>query len=100
MDVLFSSELLSSEFFSPELRQFLIFIGVLSALVVVFRVMYRLVMWGKKRPKGGYLMIALLPLISIFPIPAQEVKKIEAIKKEQLQEKDENGEPKDQPENS
>ncbi|MBU2882349.1 hypothetical protein KO525_06515 [Psychrosphaera sp. B3R10] len=32
-------------------------------------VMYKMVLWGKKMPRGAFLFLALFPLITIFPIP-------------------------------
>lgn len=55
--------------------------------------MYRLVIWGKKRPKGAFIFLAIFPIISIFPIPPQEIKKLEKIKQEQVKRKEESGDP-------
>jgi len=44
-------------------------------------------------PKGAFVFLAFLPLISIFPIPPQEIKKLERIKQEQIKNEDESGEP-------
>jgi hypothetical protein len=38
-------------------------------------------------------LLAIFPLISIFPIPGEEVKKFERIKQVQIKEEDESGEP-------
>ncbi|WP_230961318.1 hypothetical protein [Psychrosphaera haliotis] len=45
--------------------------------------------------KGALFFLAIFPIISIFPIPQQEIKKIENIKKEYIKKVDENGEPLD-----
>ena len=44
-------------------------------------------------PKGAFVFLALFPLISIFPIPPQEIKKLERIKQEQVKKEDESGDP-------
>ncbi|WP_441004594.1 hypothetical protein [Pseudocolwellia agarivorans] len=73
---------------------FLYFLVIIFVLYIV-RGMFRLVVWSKKMPKGAFVFLAIFPLISIFPIPPQEIKKLERIKQEQIKEEDENGEPKD-----
>ncbi|MDO6486167.1 hypothetical protein Q4503_00555 [Colwellia sp. 6_MG-2023] len=66
---------------------------VIVFLLLIFRGMYRLVIWSKRMPKGAFVFLAIFPLISIFPIPAQEIKKLERIKQEEVQNEDESGEP-------
>jgi hypothetical protein len=66
---------------------------VIFFLLLIFRGMYRLVVWSKRMPKGAFVFLAIFPLISIFPIPAQEIKKLERIKQEEVQNEDESGEP-------
>lgn len=63
--------------------------------VLIIRGMYRLVVWSKRMPRGAFIFLAVFPILSVFPIPPQEIKKLERIKQEQLKEEDENGEPKD-----
>lgn len=63
------------------------------ALVVVLA---NAVNWSKKLTKGAMIFMAIFPVISIFPIPQQEIKKIENIKKEYVKKHDENGEPIDE----
>ncbi|WDE08707.1 hypothetical protein SG34_032905 [Thalassomonas viridans] len=71
------------------------FVLILFAFLMV-RGMYRLVIWSKRMPKGAFLFLAVFPVLSVFPIPAQEIKKLEKIKQEQLREEDESGEPKEE----
>lgn len=47
-------------------------------------------------PKGAFIFLAVFPILSIFPIPPQEIKKLERIRQEQINEEDENGEPKEE----
>lgn len=42
-------------------------------------------------PKGAFAFVAILPLMSIFPIPPQEIAKIERIKQQQVEEDEESG---------
>ncbi|ABE56121.1 hypothetical protein Sden_2842 [Shewanella denitrificans OS217] len=71
------------------------FFILLAILLVLFilKSMFRLVIWSKKMPKGAFILLAIFPLISIFPIPGEEVKKFERIKQVQIKEEDESGEP-------
>ena len=58
-----------------------------TALVSVFVTiigMFRLVLWSKRMPKGAIVFLAVFPLLSLFPIPPQEIKKLENIRKEQM----------------
>ncbi|ALZ77851.1 hypothetical protein ATY27_11385 [Rheinheimera sp. F8] len=55
--------------------------------------MAKLIRWAKRRPAGAYFLLALLPLISLLPIPPAEVKKLQHIKQEQVKRKQEAGEP-------
>ena len=80
--------------------------GVINSLVLfalfifIIWLLYRVVKWGKKAPKGAYVFVALLPMMSIFPIPAQEIKKLEQIKQQQIQEEEESGDDLDKNDNS
>ena len=53
----------------------------------------KLVRWAKRMPAGAYLILALFPLISLFPIPPAEIKKLQRIKQEQVKRKQESGDP-------
>ncbi|WP_244370119.1 hypothetical protein [Pseudoalteromonas xiamenensis] len=44
-------------------------------------------------PKGAYLLIALLPLITLFPIPPPAFKNVEKAKQEQRKPKKQNDDP-------
>lgn len=72
-----------------------VFACFLIAMFVLFMIlaMFKLVSWSKKMPKGAFIFLAIFPLISIFPIPPQEIKKLENIKKEQVKRKEESGDP-------
>lgn len=69
------------------------YVGLVLLAGFFIRALYRLVVWSKKMPKGALLMLAVFPVLSVFPIPPQEIKKLERIKQEQIQEEDENGDP-------
>ncbi|WP_394131521.1 hypothetical protein [Shewanella maritima] len=67
--------------------------GLLIAIILMlFRAMFNLVLWGKRMPKGTFVFLAIFPLISLFPIPGQEIKKLERIKQEQIKNEDESSE--------
>ncbi|QYJ95936.1 hypothetical protein [Shewanella spartinae] len=53
----------------------------------------RLVGWAKGMPAGAYLALALFPLISLFPIPPSEIKKLQHIKQEEVKREQESGDP-------
>lgn len=80
----------------------IVYIITVICTLLTIRGLYRLIVWSKKMPKGAFIFLAVFPIISLFPIPPQEIKKLERIKQEQLKEEDENGEQKDkqQKENS
>lgn len=68
------------------------------SLIIVFvlfllKGMFKLVAWSKKMPKAAFVFLAIFPLVSLFPIPPQEIKKLERIKQEQVKNEDESGEP-------
>ena len=67
---------------------------VIALLAILFG-LFKLVRWAKKMPKGAYLLLALFPLLSIFPIPPAAIKQIETTKQEQLKEKESPDKPKD-----
>lgn len=66
--------------------------GILFTLLIL-RGMCKLVTWSKKMPKGAMVFLAFFPLISIYPIPPQEIKKIERMKQKQIKNEDESGDP-------
>ncbi|MBQ4812246.1 hypothetical protein A7985_19120 [Pseudoalteromonas luteoviolacea] len=41
------------------------------------------VTWAKKMPKGAFWFLALMPLISLFPIPPPQFKNLEKAKQTQ-----------------
>ncbi|MBU1390657.1 MAG: hypothetical protein KJ856_02710 [Gammaproteobacteria bacterium] len=53
----------------------------------------KLVRWAKRMPAGAYFILALFPLVSLFPIPPSEIKKLQLIKQEQVKRKQESGDP-------
>lgn len=68
------------------------------SLIIVFvlfllKGMFKLVAWSRKMPKAAFVFLAIFPLVSLFPIPPQEIKKLERIKQEQVKNEDESGEP-------
>ena len=66
---------------------------MLTVALMGIHFLYKVVIWSKKMTKGAVVFLAIFPIISIFPIPQQEIKKIENIKKVHVKKQDENGEP-------
>ncbi len=64
-----------------------------AAAVLGIWAMIKLIAWAKGMSTGAYLTLAIFPLISLFPIPPTEIKKMERIKQEQVKQKEESGEP-------
>ncbi|ASD67349.1 hypothetical protein [Pseudoalteromonas piscicida] len=57
----------------------LLFAAIFIASFLLFKVVLR----AKKMPKGAYLFLALMPLISLFPIPPPVFKNVAKAKQEQ-----------------
>ncbi|MCL1078773.1 hypothetical protein D5R81_12675 [Parashewanella spongiae] len=51
----------------------------------------KIVKWAKGMPKAAFLMLAIFPLISIFPIPPPTFKNVEKAKIEQRKNKQNDG---------
>ncbi|QYJ84516.1 hypothetical protein [Shewanella aegiceratis] len=73
----------------PLLSYFML--GTLFILLIL--VLARLIRWAKGMPAGAYLAFALFPLISLFPIPPSEIKKLQRIKQEEVKRDLESGDP-------
>ncbi|WP_197490059.1 hypothetical protein [Rheinheimera sp. SA_1] len=67
-------------------------IGI-SSFVVLLWLLAKVVRWAKRRPAGAYVILAIFPLISLLPIPHSEIKKLQRVKQEQVQQKEQSGEP-------
>jgi hypothetical protein len=67
-------------------------IGI-SSFVVLLWLLAKIVRWAKRRPAGAYVILAIFPLISLLPIPHSEIKKLQRVKQEQVQQKEQSGEP-------
>jgi len=70
-----------------------LYAAVVAGIVLLCCLMAKLIRWAKRRPAGAYFFLALLPLLSLFPIPPAEIKKLQQIKQEQVKRKQEAGEP-------
>ncbi|MBQ4832079.1 hypothetical protein J8L70_02375 [Pseudoalteromonas sp. MMG010] len=68
---------------------------VVVAFIFVFLGMFKMIFLAKKMSKGAFIFLAFFPLISLFPIPGEEVKKLEKIKQVQIKKEDESGDPAD-----
>ncbi|WP_377100785.1 hypothetical protein [Pseudoalteromonas xiamenensis] len=69
----------------------LVFFAMFLLIPLIFG--RRLIRWAKKMPKGAYLLIAFLPLITLFPIPPPAFKNVEKAKQEQRKPKKQNDDP-------
>ncbi|WP_299807308.1 hypothetical protein [uncultured Shewanella sp.] len=86
-------DLLSLTNIKGELSQYFM---IIICLLLLFRVLYGMVFWGKKMSKGAFLFLAIFPLISIFPIPPPTFKNVEKAKQEQRKRKEDSGDPPDE----
>ncbi|MUH72041.1 hypothetical protein GNP35_05835 [Psychrosphaera haliotis] len=82
-------------FLKITIDDFIFYFSLITLSFAVIKTLINLVVWSKKMSKGALFFLAIFPIISIFPIPQQEIKKIENIKKEYIKKVDENGEPLD-----
>ncbi|MBQ4863275.1 hypothetical protein J8L98_16445 [Pseudoalteromonas sp. MMG013] len=57
-----------------------VYVTMIPLIIYIF---IRLVKWAKGMPKGAYLFIAFMPLISLFPIPPTVFKNVAKAKQEQ-----------------
>jgi len=55
---------------------------VVAIMILAFP-LYKVVKWAKKMPKGAFFFLALMPLISLFPIPPPQFKNLERAKQTQ-----------------
>ncbi len=70
-------------------------IGLGVLIIFLFLILAkRATKWAKKMPKGAYLFMALMPLISLFPIPPPAFKNVAKAKQEQPKRKEDNGDDK------
>ncbi|MCG7535235.1 hypothetical protein [Pseudoalteromonas sp. OOF1S-7] len=53
----------------------------------------RIVTWAKGMPKAAYLVMAIFPLLSLFPIPPPVFKNVAKAKQEQRKSKEAQGDP-------
>lgn len=67
-------------------------IGICSFVVLLW-LLTKIVRWAKRRPAGAYVILAIFPLISLLPIPHSEIKKLQRVKQEQVEQKEQSGEP-------
>ncbi|WP_207819308.1 hypothetical protein [Parashewanella curva] len=73
-----------------ELTAFHLFVVVLLCSIGAWG-LFKIVKWAKGMPKAAFLVLAIFPLISIFPIPPPAFKNVEKAKIEQRKNKQNNG---------
>ncbi len=66
----------------------MIILGII-AIIFSMALLIMLVHWAKKMPKGAYIFIAFMPLISLFPIPPTVFKNVAKAKQEQRKKQNE-----------
>ncbi|WP_205623835.1 hypothetical protein [Pseudoalteromonas rubra] len=68
--------------------------GLILALIVTsLWCLVRIVKWAKGMPKAAYLVMAIFPLLSLFPIPPPVFKNVAKAKQEQRKRKEAPGDP-------
>jgi hypothetical protein len=70
--------------------------GVSMILFIIAFGLYNIYLWAKTKPKGAFVLLAILPLMSIFPIPPPTFKNMETVEKKQHKRKEDSGEPPDE----
>ncbi|WP_171045587.1 hypothetical protein [Pseudoalteromonas rubra] len=69
-------------------------VALLFTLVVTcLWCLVRIVRWAKGMPKGAYLVMAIFPLLSLFPIPPPVFKNVAKAKQEQRKRQADPGDP-------
>lgn len=56
-------------------------------------ILYRLILWAKKRSKGAFLFAMFLPMIAVQAIPPPSYEYIEEAKKTKKENDDDSGDP-------
>lgn len=79
------------------LLDFMLKVAVVSAILFIIGYgLYNIYLWSKTKPKGAFVLLAILPLMSIFPIPPLAFKNMEAVEKKQHKHKEDSGDPPDE----
>jgi hypothetical protein len=63
------------------------------AFVGTVYVLYKLILWAKKRSKGAFLFAMFLPIIAVQPIPPPTYENIEEAKRTKKENEDDSSEP-------
>ncbi|MFS1422847.1 hypothetical protein [Shewanella sp. 10N.286.48.B5] len=72
------------------LSAFVILVLSLLSLIWLLKKVYY---WAREMPKTAYILLAIFPLISIFPISPPQFKNVEKAKEQQIKRKEDNGDP-------
>ncbi len=70
--------------------------GCILFFVIGTWCLLKIIKWAKGMPKVVFLLLAIFPLISIFPIPPPAFKNVEKAKIEQRKNKQNNGDSDDE----
>ncbi len=78
------------------LGELIVKVVILSAfLMVFFYGLYKTFLWARDKPKGAFILLAILPMMSLFPIPPIAFKNMETVEKNQQKRNEDSGDPPD-----
>ena len=76
--------------------EFIVKIVILSSfLMVFFYGLHKIFLWARGKPKGAFVLLAILPMMSLFPIPPIAFKNMEVVEKKQHKRNEDSGDPPD-----
>ncbi|MFT5521682.1 MAG: hypothetical protein ACI9IA_002287 [Enterobacterales bacterium] len=79
------------------LLDFMLKIAVVSVILFIIAYgLYSIYLWSRTKPKGAFILLAILPLMSVFPIPPPAFKNMETVEKKQHKRKEDSGDPPDE----
>jgi hypothetical protein len=65
----------------------------LMAFVGFVYILYKLILWAKKRSKGAFLFAIFLPIIAVQPIPPPTYQNVEEAKRTKKENDNDSGDP-------
>ncbi len=60
-----------------------------------FYILYKIYLWARGKSQGAFVLFAILPLMSFFPIPPSVPKSMENVEQKQHKQKEDSGVPPD-----
>ncbi len=70
--------------------------AMIVLLLLVISRLSRVIRWARRKPAGAYIFLAIMPLLSLFPVPPSSFRNM-AITKEQEQKQKESDDDKPNP---